>query len=252
MIPSSKNRIKYLNTLKVKKYRKKHGQFIIEGEKIVAELLQSSYSISHIYALPEWFSKYALPYSASLSGIIAQEISPKTLQSISSLSTPNQVIAVVNLPEPHIDDQALQQGYTIVLDGIRDPGNLGTIIRTADWFGIRQIICSPDCVDLYNAKTLQATMASFMRVQVIYHDLPDLLAKYAQITRYAALLSGQSLYTTTFNGNGFILIGNESNGISAAVLEHVDQAITIPRKGAAESLNAAIATALICAHAVNS
>jgi len=248
----SKKQISWINALKVKKYRKKQQAFIVEGEKNVAELLQSHFNIIAIYALESWTIKNKK--ICNLHQQTLHIISPKELKRISNLHTPNEVVAIVKLPTN--DDtqkqisQALQQPlqhHVLALDDIRDPGNLGTIIRIADWFGINTLICSPTCVDAYSPKVVQATMGSIFHIQLIYNDLEQLFESNAKIPVYAALLQGKNIFDTDFSKKGIILMGNESQGINEKYFKYMSKAITIPRKGKAESLNVAVATSIICA-----
>ena len=166
------------------------------------------------------------------------------LKQLSALTTPNRAIAVLDIP-PATDDTSLTGTVALALETIQDPGNLGTIIRIADWFGINRVYCSPDCVDTYNPKTIQATMGSFARVQVIEQDIVELL-KTGHVPGYAATLHGRNITEFERIKEGILLIGNESRGLSQQVIDHSTHRITIPRLGGAESLNAAIATGIIC------
>ncbi len=237
--------IKLIRSLKVKKYRKNNAAFVAEGDKIVSELLFSDYQIQAIYCLQEWADAYQGPLRSYKSKL--HIINTKQLSQISSLKTPNQVLALSEIPQLHIQTQYFENSYSLVLDEIKDPGNLGTIIRIADWFGFQQIICSPDCVDVYNSKVIQAAMGSAFRIPCIYQDLQQLFEQYKNIPVYGALLGGETLYKTKIAPNGFILIGNESKGIQSALKPYIDHAIEIPQYGQAESLNAAVATGIICA-----
>lgn len=239
----SKAQIKYIQSLQHKKYRQKFGQFIAEGDKIVQELLQGGKDVQAVYATRDWLLDHR-GLAESATGMDVQEVEPAILKQLSSLSTPNQALALVNIPPS--PNPVLSGHVTLVLETIQDPGNLGTIIRIADWFGIRQIICSPDCVDAYNAKTIQSTMGSIMRIPVIVKDIPELLADSRHIPSYAATLHGDNIVHTPKISEGMILIGNESRGLSEKVLELCSHRITIPRIGQAESLNAAVATGIIC------
>ncbi len=165
---------------------------------------------------------------------------------MSGLTTPQQILAVIKLPEwPQLKPDTLQGEFSLVLDGIQDPGNLGTIIRTADWFGVNHIICSEDTVEAYNPKVVQATMGSLARVKVYYTDLEALLPTL-NLPVYGAMLDGENIYTADFGSKGLILMGNEGNGIRPNIQSLITRAITIPRVGEAESLNVSIATALFC------
>jgi TrmH family RNA methyltransferase len=238
----SKSQISLFKSLQHKKFRKVHGLFVAEGYKSVTEFVTSGYAVQTIYHTGAIAPKL-LKLSAKMN---FQEISLDDMGKVSSLTTPQEVIALIKIPEwPALNTQLLKQKYTLVLDGAQDPGNMGTIIRTADWFGIQHIICSEDTVDAYNPKVVQATMGSLARVNIYYTDLEKTLPAL-KMPVYGALLNGQNIYTTNFNGEGLIIMGNEGNGIRPAIQKLINKAITIPRLGEAESLNVAIATAIIC------
>ena len=228
---------KFVNSLKQKKFRTEHNSFIIEGVKMLEELLHSDYEVETIYATSSWINNN--------SGVDCIEISVKELNSISSLKTPNEVLAVVQQKEVQLID--LPSQLNIALDKIQDPGNFGTIIRTADWFGIQNIICSDNSVDVYNPKVLQATMGSFFRMNIIYTDLSKFLSENKELTIYGALLDGENVYQKELNSKGSILLmGNESKGISEELIPFITDKISIPKFGNAESLNVATATAIFC------
>lgn len=175
-----------------------------------------------------------------------QEVSTAELEKISSLNAPQEVIALVEIPDQHqLELKTLAGKFTLVLDGVQDPGNLGTIIRTADWFGITQIICSEDTVDVYNPKVVQATMGSLSRISVHYASLLLLLPQIKQPV-FGAMLNGENIYQTDFGSEGLILLGNEGNGIRPEIQPLISRKITIPQTGKAESLNVAIAAAVFC------
>jgi TrmH family RNA methyltransferase len=175
-----------------------------------------------------------------------QDILAADLQKMSSLTTPQEVLAVIHLPEwPKLTQNSLLNRFTLVLDGVQDPGNLGTIIRTADWFGIHNIICSEDTVDAYNPKVVQATMGSLARVNLHYTDLAILISQL-NLPVLGAMLNGDNIYTADFGTQGLVVMGNEGNGLRPEIQKLITQSITIPRNGEAESLNVAIATALFC------
>lgn len=248
----SKKQISWINALKVKKYRKIQAAFIVEGEKNVAELLQSSFEIIAIYALESWTAKNQQVCDSHAQ--LLHIISAKELTRISNLTTANEVLAIVQLPTNENNEKAMLQvfqkplkNHILALDNISDPGNLGTIIRIADWFGVHAIICSPTCVDAYSPKVVQATMGSIFHIPLIYHDLEQIFENHVQIPIYAALLQGSDIFDTNFSKKGIILMGNESQGIDQKYFKYMSQAITIPRKGKAESLNVAVATSIICA-----
>ncbi|TAJ54235.1 MAG: RNA methyltransferase [Chitinophagaceae bacterium] len=235
----SKNELKYIQSLCQKKQRQEERLFLVEGAKLVEELLQTGLNVRKIYALPVWAEKHShLPQLT--------EITEEELEKISNLQTPNQVLALVEQPAPAAEPVLANQ-LTLVLDTIQDPGNLGTIIRIADWFGIYQVVASIDTVELYNPKVIQSTMGSYARVQVCYRPLADFLSA-ATVPVYGALLNGQNMYEVAPLKEGILLIGNESKGIQADLLSFVSHPITIPRIGGAESLNAAIAAGIIISH----
>ncbi len=242
----SQAQIKYIRALQQKKYRKLHGSFVVEGEKIVAELLRSHYHIAGIFALEEWISRFSdgIPGDVGLT-----RVSPTELSRISGLTTPNQVVAVVSLPDQSFHTATDWNGLALYLDGIQDPGNLGTIIRTADWFGIDLIGCSPDTADIYNPKVIQATMGSFLRVRVIRATLSAFLGKVTKKpVIYGTSLEGENLFSSQFPESALVIIGNESKGISADLRPLIDKWIQIPGKGqGAESLNASVAAAIVMA-----
>lgn len=234
----SKNEIKYIQSLYHKKNRDIENTFIAEGAKIVDEILKQSYHVKKIFATEEW-------NNANLKQTTFTQIAEHELQKVSQLQTPNQVLALVEkkkLP----DNPDLANKLTLVLDGIQDPGNLGTIIRIADWFNITQIVAAPDTVDIYNSKVIQSTMASFMRVNVWYKDLHGFLAG-CKMPVYGAMLDGENVYSKKIK-EGLLVIGNESKGIRTEIQSFIQHKLTIPKVGAAESLNAAVATGIILSH----
>ncbi len=244
----TKAKQKLIQSLKVKKYRKKHAAFVVEGSKSVLELLRSSLTVLKVYALPEWAEAHAVELRKQ--GIEVSLAKQRELQGASFLSTADQVIAIARLPEENLLESHITKGLTLVLDGVRDPGNLGTIIRTADWFGIRHIVCSEDCVDAYNPKVVRATMGSLFRSNLCYLELADLFARFKEVPVCAAVLNGHNAFEFKFPKPAFLVIGNESNGVQAATKAHLTHAVTIPRIGKAESLNAAVAAGLLCALAM--
>jgi TrmH family RNA methyltransferase len=238
----SKSNISLLQSLQHKKFRKEHGLFLVEGYKSVAEFINSAYQVDAVY-YTETIAPKMLKLSQKTNSL---EISSAILEKISALKTPADILATVKIPQwPVLNATTLNKKFAIVLDGIQDPGNMGTIIRTADWFGIENIICSEDCVEVYNPKVVQATMGSLSRMNVHYVNLPETLAD-TKLPIYGALLDGENIYNTDFGTEGLIVMGNEGNGLSDEVKRLVTKAITIPRAGNAESLNVAIATAIFC------
>ena len=175
------------------------------------------------------------------------EVNNAELEKISTLQAPQGILALINTPETKaFDKNTLKKSFSLVLDGVQDPGNLGTIIRTADWFGIKNVICSPNTVEVYNPKTVQATMGSLCRVNVTYQDL-SLLLKDINMPIFGAMLDGNSLYETKWGTEGLVVLGNEGQGVSQEIINLIDRPVTIPRVGLAESLNVAVSAAIFCA-----
>jgi RNA methyltransferase, TrmH family len=244
----SKNKIKFIQSLHLKKYRVMYGKFIAEGPKLVSDIASSDLKITELYALPAWFSENP-DITRKVSS--AEAVSEEELLKISLLSTPNQVLAIVEIPERNFNLSFAEETMVIALDDIRDPGNLGTIIRIADWFGIKHIVCSENCVDACNPKTVQATMGSISHVNVYYQNLEELLSKANEsLAIYGAFLEGNPVYNEALSRNGFLVIGNEANGISPEIEKLIKKKISIPSGNKSslhvESLNASIATAIIC------
>ncbi|MCW3087330.1 MAG: methyltransferase [Sediminibacterium sp.] len=235
----SKNEVKYIQSLCHKKQRQAEGLFIAEGPKLVEELLQGPYRIRKIYALESWVHPAA--HRHDVTTVTATE-----LEKISALQSPNQVLAIAE-QQPMAGEPVLAGQVTLVLDGIQDPGNLGTLIRIADWFGIKQVVASEDTVERYNPKVIQATMGSFVRVQVWYRSLDELM-KSRQVPVYGALLEGMDVQSQPAITEGIVLIGNEGKGIGKELLSFITHPVTIPRLGGAESLNAAVAAGIILSH----
>jgi len=239
----SKPQIRTITSLQHKKFRREHGLFVVEGIKSVTEFLHSDYRVQQVFYTPQAAAKLIkIPHN-----IKSDEIDEQELKRISSLKTPQGVLALVGIPDyPPLTSNGLEQGFHLVLDDIQDPGNLGTIIRTADWFGFSRVICSVGSVDAYNPKAIQASMGSLARMQVHYTDVTELVA-HSPVPVFGAVLDGTSIYDTDFGRQGLVVLGNEGNGISATVLKHIKHPVTIPRVGGAESLNVAISAALFCA-----
>lgn len=237
----SKSKVKYIQTLGQKKFREQEGMFIAEGPKLIAELLEAAPGhITAVFALQDWIAANAtLPASVEV-----HEITEADLEKISQLSTPNKVLALVKQFDTATVPAAAGK-LILVLDDIRDPGNLGTIIRIADWFGIQEVVCSHTSADVYNPKVVQSTMGSIARVHVTYTALPEWLMHNREEKTYAAMLAGKNVESIGKLKSGIIIIGNEAQGISDEVAALVQEKITIVRKGQAESLNAAVATGII-------
>ena len=235
---TSKNQLKLVRLLEQKKYRRREGLFVAEGTKVVGDLLER-FKPQAVFATPDWQAP---------EGITPQTVTPDELQRLSFQQHPQQVLALFPMPEPVATPTV--EGLTLALDGIQDPGNLGTIIRIADWFGISTLICSPDTADAWNPKVVQATMGSIARVNIYYNDLPALLDSLpSDFPVYGTFLDGDDIYTQPLPASALIIMGNEGNGISDAVRQRVGHRLLIPdfHQGAtADSLNVAIATAITC------
>ena len=232
----SKNQIKLITSLQQKKYRKQEQLFFAEGVKVVQELLHSNFELQDLFTTKQDF--LTVPKNK------VHAISEVELKKISALTTPNTCLAVFKIPKVK---EMVEKGLIVALDDVRDPGNLGTIIRLCDWFGIKTLFCSEESVDVYNPKVVQATMGSISRVNVVYGNLEKLLSE-TKLPVYGTFMDGKNIYKETLPNEGIIVMGNEANGISKAVENLVSQRIAIPRFGdlqATESLNVATATAII-------
>lgn len=225
-----KNEIKHIKSLSQKKFRDELGLFAVEGEKLVQEALASDFEVDNVYRI--------------------EDIGEQAMSRITMLSSPSPVLAVVR--KKLFDSSSVEaEGLILALDSVRDPGNLGTIIRIADWFGIRTILASRDTVDVYNPKVVQATMGAIFRVKLIYCDLPDTLEILSKsMPVYGTFLEGENIYTETLDKNAVIVMGSESNGISDKVASIVSRKIHIPSftqgEATSESLNVAVASAITC------
>ena len=248
----SKNQIKFIRQLEQKKFRRREGLFVAEGTKVVGDLL-AHYQPHSVFATDDWLKDHASE-NCHLSSVIT-EVTDEELRRLSFLQHPQQVLALFPIPLPTDIPltsylSPLTSNLSLALDGIQDPGNLGTIIRIADWFGIEQIFCSEDTVDAWNPKVVQATMGSIARVNIKYISLSDLIDLLpTDFPVYGTLLDGENIYTQALTPYGLIVMGNEGNGISEAVRSRVNRRLLIPsfRQGdTAESLNVAIATAITC------
>lgn len=232
----SKNQIKLIQKLQQKKYRFQHQMFIVEGKKSILEFLHSNFNVEQTF-VTEYFSD-KLPKSKTT--ITTKE----ELKKISSLKNPDEGIAIFKIPE----EQPIQhKGLILVLDDIRDPGNLGTIIRLCDWFGVQQLVCSEQTTDCYNPKVVQASMGSLSRIKIHYTDLQNFLTNTA-LPIYATAMNGENVHQTVFQEDFILIMGNEANGISEEIFKFATKKITIPRFGQlqqTESLNVATATAIL-------
>ena len=232
----SKNQIKLITSLTQKKYRKQHQLFLAEGEKVIDEILNSSFELEHLYCTQDIFNNV----ESTKKSIIGES----DLKKITALNTPNNCLAVFKIP---VEQKIDYTGLTVVLDDIKDPGNLGTIIRLCDWFGVSQIVCSLQSVDIYNPKVVQATMGSITRVAVFYTDLEEYLNN-SNAKIYGTFMEGENIYKTSLPTNGIVVFGNEANGISKTIEKFITDKIAIPRFGnlqSTESLNVATAAAIV-------
>ena len=232
----SKNQTKIILSLKQKKYRIQHQLFVAEGIKVIDELLTSNIILEKLFCTEDYYS--------SIINFNPQIITEKELSKISSLSTPNKVLGLFKIPDTH---KIKEEGLILVLDNINDPGNLGTIIRLSDWYGVSHLVCSKNTVDCYNSKVIQATMGSLARVSITYIDLEEFL-KEAKLPIYGAVMDGESVYSSHLKQDAILIMGNEANGISKTIDSLINNKITIPRFSettATESLNVATATAIL-------
>lgn len=252
MISTSKSKL--IRSLHQKKYRDQHRLFLVEGEKMIRELAlegpENRYHIQEIFAVPEWIEKQEVLLRNR--GIQLTEATQEEIKKVSKLVTPQAVIALVSIPDLLFSSEDLLNTPVLAFESIRDPGNLGTIIRTADWFGIRHIVCTPDSTDLYNSKVVQSTMGAITRVQVHYLEIEALLKSKTmqKKTVFGTFLEGENIYTSSLETDPLILFGNESHGLSQNLSPYIQRRITIPTfspegKGS-ESLNVASSVAVVC------
>ena len=235
----SKNQIKFVKSLQKKKFRLESKCFVVESSKNVNEILNSNYKIQQIYATKNWIEKYKIRDDISIN-----QVNKNELQRISSLKTASDVLAVVYIPLEKSDFDF--SAINIVLDDVKDPGNLGTIIRICDWFGVKNIYCSEETVDVYNPKVVQSTMGSITRVDVIYTNIRRMIQEVAiNVEVYGAVMDGDDINQIKVNKNSLIVFGNESNGISKEIKDIISERITINKIGEAESLNVASSAAII-------
>ena len=232
----SKNQLKLITSLSQKKYRQKHNLFIAEGVKVLNELLNSTFEIETLFCTDD--------FEATISEEKVVRISETELKKVSTLKSPNKALGIFKIPK----EKAVQNfGLTIALDAINDPGNLGTIIRLCDWFGVAQIVCSKDTVDCYNQKVVQASMGSLTRVSIHYTDLENYITK-SNLDTFIADMDGENVYKTKLPKEGILIMGNEANGVSKEIKSLLQYKISIPRFGETqetESLNVATATAIL-------
>lgn len=234
----SKNKIKWIRSLHQKKVSELENLFIVEGEKSVFEGLKHASSQLEIIVCTESFS-HEIPNQFSNKLFL---VHAKELEQVSSLKTPNKCLAVFKKKPYSIS----KVGLSLVLDGVQDPGNMGTILRLADWFGVTQLVCSEDTVDCYNSKVIQASMGAIYRIPVHYVNL-DFFLMQSSLPKYGAMLSGENFRSVPYEKNALLIMGNEGNGVRPSIEKQITKAVTIPRIGEAESLNVATATAILLA-----
>jgi len=245
----SKSTVKYIQSLQQKKFRDASSVFIAEGPKVVSELIDTgSFELKALYATAGWIEDQHLKVGF-LDADRIYEVSDNELKRLSGMKTPHACLAVFSQRE--ISVPAPDNHLMLMLDDIQDPGNLGTMIRTADWFGIKQIICSPHTADCYNPKVVQSTMASLGRVDLLYTNLSDWLKKHEEKMLLCATLYGKPIHEVEVENDQVLVIGNESKGISNEIINRASECITIPKYGKAESLNAAVAAGIMMSHFVN-
>ena len=248
----SKNLVKLIRSLEQKKYRSQHGLFVVEGDKTVGEVLNSPMVTEYLLAKPIWLEQLSADIYGKIKNII--EVNDRELSQISFLKTSNQAMALVRIPEHTLSITELTGGLSLYLDQVQDPGNLGTIIRLADWFGIHHVLCGQGCADPYNPKTVQSTMGAVIRVKTFQTDLQlfrQLKAYDPDFPVYGTFLDGEILYGTPLSSRAVIVMGNESKGISDEAAQYVNRRLLIPSyppgEPTSESLNVATATAIVCA-----
>lgn len=244
----TKAQLKFLQSLKVKKYRQRYNKFAVEGAKIALELLSAfPEKIEWVVALPDWIEENQAILSHAGRPVVP--VSEDVLHKISSLQTPNKVFLLMEMTPAAPDPADVANGLSLFLDGIQDPGNLGTILRIADWFGLAAVFCAPHCVEWANPKVIQASMGSFFRMPCEYVPLSELLARFPDLPVWGASMEGESVYQAPISPRGLLVIGSESHGISEETTKKVHSWISIPAHSGSgsESLNAAVATGIICA-----
>lgn len=250
----SKARIKQIRSLEQKKGRRKEELFVAEGHKLVGELLLAGHQPTYVCHTEQWQPGMHIPSKESALPFLTNVVSESELRNASLLQHPQQVLALFPLPHWQVPNaQNAQEKLFLALDGVQDPGNLGTICRLADWFGIEDIICSQETADIFNPKAIQATMGAIARVKVHYTDLPEFIsnAAHLDIPVYGTFLDGRNIYERELSPNGIIIMGNEGKGISPAIASLVSDRLYIPNfpadRPTTESLNVAMATAITCA-----
>jgi RNA methyltransferase, TrmH family len=245
----SKNKIKYIQSLKLKKFRDEHEVFVVEGEKMALELIShKSIEIEQIIAIETWIQAHQNALKSHFNKILTA--TEADLKQISNLSTPNKVFIIAKKRPPQYLEKITKNNFTLYLDGIQDPGNMGTILRIADWFSIPYIFCSHETVEVWNPKVIQSSMGAFLRVHTQEVNFLDFKKRFTDVPVFATVINGQNIFDLKKEKEltkGIIVIGNEGKGVSDEVLKLSDYKISIPGGGGAESLNAAVATGIICA-----
>jgi TrmH family RNA methyltransferase len=246
----SKNQIKLITSLQQKKFRDQHQLFVAEGNKLISDLIAAKTEIEYLIYTKEWKIKNTIGNHVKMNNRI--ETDANQIKKISSLKTPSSVLAVFKMPKRVVSEASIQNSLSILLDDVQDPGNLGTIIRIADWFGIKHIFCSHNTVDLYNPKVIQATMGAISSVNVTYSNLEEIILKYKKpdFPIYGTFLEGEIIYKCKLQKKGFIIMGNEGKGVSENIQNLVSNKLYIPDfpcgEAASESLNVSVATSIIC------
>lgn len=235
----TKKEVAFLRSLHQKKFRQMYGKFLVEGDKLVRELLASSFKTDAIYSVKGWTAP------SSSQNLTHYNVTEEELQKISTHQHPDKVVAVANSPDTNNEETSLPNELYLACDGLNDPGNAGTIIRLADWFGIKRVFFSPGSVDVYNPKTVNAAKGSLFRVNCVYASLAELFDAHPQLPVYGAVMNGKNLYRANLTPTGFLLIGNEANGISTELKPKIQHGISIPSFGKAESLNAGVAAGIL-------
>lgn len=243
----SKQLTKIVQNLEKKKFREKYNLFKIEGEKLVGELLRSSFKIHSVLAFPEWIERNR----QTASHVNVMEIGQREMAEISNFQSLPEVVALAEIPQYDREETEIRQNLSLVLNGIQDPGNLGTILRVADWFGIRHVFCDTDCAGVFNPKCVQASMGAIFRVKSYYTDLISLIrdTKNEDFPVFGTFLDGENIYESKLSNRGFIVMGNEGKGISDEIRQLTDRKLTIPsfarNECSTESLNVGVATGII-------
>ena len=248
----TKTKIQLIRSLEQKKFRTQQGLFVAEGDKTVREILDSPLTVEYLLAKPAWLEQLPAHLLHQASHVI--EINDMELSKISFLKTPNQAMALVQIPDYQLDLSRLTEGLSLYLDEVQDPGNLGAIIRLADWLGIRHVLCGRGCADPFNPKTVQSTMGAIIRVKTYQTDesfFQLLKTRRPDFPVYGTFLIGENLYSTSLSPHAVIVMGNESKGISDGVAQYVNHRLLIPSyppgEPTSESLNVATAAAIVCA-----